>query len=328
LLRSSDQGRSFSAIDIGREDGRSSGYDIEEFSGHNVPSEPPPLLRLTYRAKDEKLFWRRLNDLELLLPRRLDGEVSIGTPIPISNECLGVSSHSGIPSSVVSRGDKVHVVWAEATEPDEDVPGVPAYVATYDRSTGALGERALVGYGPPPNDCHNTPGITMDSKGYLHVVVGTHGSPFPYARSLEPNDAHAGWTEPQLIGEGLGQTYIGLVCGPDDTLHLAFRLWLAGTEWHPLSHAGTLAYARKRPGEPWSEPRPLIVPAFSEYSVYYHRLTIDRKGRLFLSYTYWSTYWFYRNDYPGMRRSVPISSDGGDNWKLVESDDLVVNAGR
>jgi len=27
----------------------------------------------------------------------------------------------------------------------------------------------------------------------------------------------------------------------------------------------------------------LIVPPFSEYSVYYHRLTIDRRGRLFLS---------------------------------------------
>ena len=323
LIRSGEQGRSVSAIDIGREDGRSSQYDIEDFTGQNALSGPPPLLRGTYRASDEKLFWRRLNDLELLLPEEKDGELSTATSIPISSECIGVSAHSGIVSSLVSRGDKVHMVWAEATEPGVDAPGVPTYVATYDRSTGMLSEKVLVGYGPPPNDCHNSPSITMDSQGYLHVVAGTHGSPFPYARSLKPNDTQSGWTEAELVSEGARQTYIGLVCGPDDTLHMAFRLWLTNTEWHPISAAGTLAYMQKRPGEPWSEPRPLIIPPFSEYSVYYHRLTIDRKGRLFLSYTYYTTYWFYRNDQQERHRAVLMSSDGGRNWKLVGMNDLV-----
>jgi hypothetical protein len=218
---------------------------------------------------------------------------------------------------VVSRGDKVHVVWAEATEPTEQVPGVPTYVVTYDRATQTLGEPALVGYGAPPNDIHNTPSITMDSQGYLHVMAGTHGRPFQYARSLQANDASGPWTAAEPVGQDLSQTYIGLVCGADDTLHLTYRLWHRGEPPHPHSHHATLAYQRKRPGQPWESPRILVVPPFSEYSVYYHRLTIDRQGRLFLSYEYWSTFWFYRNDHFGRRRSLMTSADGGETWQLV-----------
>ena len=152
-------------------------------------------------------------------------------------------------------------------------------------------------------------------------LTGTHGQPFPYSRSLEPNDAGSGWTEPELIGDAR-QTYIGLVCGADDTLYAAFRMWRTNTEPHPLSTHATLAYQRKRPGQPWEEPRVLIVSPFSEYSVFYHRLTIDRAGRLFLSYDYWSTYWFYRTDHRGDRRAVLMSPDQGATWKLVETSDL------
>ena len=60
---------------------------------------------------------------------------------------------------------------------------------------------------------------------------------------------------------------------------------------------------------------------FSEYSIFYHRPTIDRAGRLFLSYDYWSTYWFYRTDHWGTRRAL-MSSDNGDTWKLAQTQDL------
>jgi hypothetical protein len=322
LLHSTDGGETFAAYLIPPHEAGRGGFDIEQFSGHNVPEGPPPLLRYTRTARDPKLRWRSLNDLELFLPEKVDGRLSVGDPIPISDKCIGLSAHSGIPASVVSRGAKVHVAWGEATDPEADVPGVPAYVATYDRETGRLGDPALIGYGAPPNDVHNSPSITMDSQGYLHVLAGTHGRAFPYARSLKPNDAHSGWTEAKPVGEGLPQTYIGLVCGPDDTLHLACRLWRNGVEPFPLSGHATLAYQRKRPGEPWEEPRVLIVAPFSEYSIFYHRLTIDRMGRLFLSYDYWSTYWFYRTDHFGSRRALLMSPDGGDTWKLVDNSDF------
>jgi hypothetical protein len=162
----------------------------------------------------------------------------------------------------------------------------------------------------------------MDSKGYLHVLIGTHGRAFRYARSLEPNTAAGGWTVAEELGAGLRQTYVGLVCDPDDTLHCVFRLWRDDGVHHPGGNYATLAYMRKRPGEAWSEPRLLVVAAFSDYSIFYHRLTIDRAGRLFLSYDYWSTYWFYRNERRGDRRALMMSGDGGDTWGMVGGEDL------
>jgi hypothetical protein len=268
-------------------------------------------------------MWRSLCDLALFVPEKGEGgPVEIGDPILVSKKCIGMSSHSGIPSSVVSRGSKVHVAWGEATDPEGDAPGVPTFVATYDRESGALSEPALVGYGPPANDVHNTPCITMDSKGYLHVLIGTHGRTFKYARSLGPNDSAGGWTEAEEIGPGLRQTYIGLVCDQEDTLHAVFRLWRTDTEYFPASSYATLAYMRKRAGEGWSEPRILVVAPFSEYSIFYHRLTIDRTGQLFLSYDYWSTFWFYRTDHFGSRRALMMSPDGGETWKMAGLGDM------
>ncbi|MEN6494839.1 MAG: BNR-4 repeat-containing protein [Thermoguttaceae bacterium] len=323
LLHSRDGGKTFSAYVLPGREGESRTFDFEQFSGQNTLDGPPPVLRYTQTARDAKLIWRVVNDLELFWPKKIDNRLVIGESVLVSKDAIGFSAHSGIPSGVVSRGSKAHVVWAEATDPAVKLPGVPTYVATYDRATGRLGKPALVGHGPPANDVHNTPSITIDGQGYLHVLVGTHGQPFPYARSLQPNDAQAGWTEPVPVGEKLSLTYIGLVCGPDDTLHLVARLFRFGEEPFPNSHHGTLAYLRKPSGKPWEAPRTLIVSPFSEYSVFYHRLTLDRTGRLFLSYDNWSTYWFYRMDYHGSRRALMMSPDGGATWKLAETSDLL-----
>ncbi len=320
LLHSDDHGATFTAWPVPG----SGGFDIEQFSGHNRLNGPPPLARFLQTARDPKLIWRRIHDLDLVLPtKQSDGSILMGEPIAISKKCIGLSTHSGIPSTLVSRGNKVHIAWGEATRPEAKAPGVPTYVVTYDRSTGQLGAPALVGYGPPANDVHNSPCITMDSKGFLHVLIGTHGRTFKYVRSLLPNSANGGWTEAEDVGAGLRQTYVGMVCDPDDTLHLVFRLWLNDRRYFPASHYANLAYMSKRPAESWSEAQPLIVAPFSEYSIFYHRLTIDRQGALFVSYDYWSTFWFYRNDHRGDRRSLLMSPDGGHAWKLVPSSEFL-----
>ena len=188
FLYASDGGENFSAYPIQGREEQPRTWDIEQFSGHNVPHGPPPVLRNTQtQGPDLRHFWRRVNDLELFVPRQDGDRLIIGDPILLSDKAIGIASHSGIPSAIASRGDRIHVIWGEATAPDEDVPGVPAYVVTYDRKQGLLGEPVFVGWGPPANDVHNTPSITIDSEGYLHTLTGTHGSPFAYARSLEPN---------------------------------------------------------------------------------------------------------------------------------------------
>ncbi|MFP3904286.1 MAG: BNR-4 repeat-containing protein [Armatimonadota bacterium] len=335
LLRSTDGGETFTAYVIEGRENEPRGWDIEQFSGHNTPEGPPPVVRITrtHRDSDRRLRWRSTNDLDLFVAEKTaDGDIAFNEPVRLTDKALGSSFHSGIPSMIVSRGSKVHVVWGEATDPDvsrEEIPGVPAYVATYDRQAQSLGEPVFMSYGPPPNDGHNTPSITMDSEGHLHVVVGTHGRPFQYLRSLAPNDAYSGWTEAIRTSEDdLRQTYVGLVCGADDALHLVFRLWMSGEEHLDGGLWAALAYQRKPAGGEWEEPKILLAPPLSEYSIYYHRLTVDRAGDLFISYDYWSTMWFYRNDQRGpvaagsgrpgrgWGRAVLTSPDGGDRWML------------
>lgn len=318
LLHSTDDGQTFRAYLIpGRED-RGRGLDLEQFSGHNLLAGPPPIAVNTAvpTEPDPKLFWRRVNALELFVPRKVNGRLEIGDPIPISPQGLGLSGHSGTPSAVVSRGDKVHIVWGEATDPNEKVAGVPTFVATYDKSTGTLGPKQLIGYGAPANDVHNTPSITMDSRGYLYAVTGTHGRPFWVAKSKQPNDASAGFEAAVQTGENLSQTYIGLVCGQDDVLHLAYRLNRSREAPHPLTYHTALTWQRKPFDGPWSAPQLLVLPPFGEYSIYYHRLTIDPAGRLYLSTDYWSTFWFYRNDTRSRPRHVLVSDDNGGTWRL------------
>jgi len=146
LLYSSDGGENFSAYPVQGREKQPRSWDIEQFSGHNIPHAPPPFLRNTQtQGADSRHFWRRENDLELFVPRKDGDKIIIGEPILLSDKAIGISSHSGIPSSVVSRDDRIHIIWGEATEPDEDVPGVPAYVVTYDRNEGLLGEPVFVG---------------------------------------------------------------------------------------------------------------------------------------------------------------------------------------
>ena len=237
---------------------------------------------------------------------------------------IGYSGHSGMPSSIVSRGDNVHVIWAEATDPaDKTIRGVPTYTATYDRRTGVLSQPALIGYGPPANDVHNTPCITMDSKGYLHALVGTHGNTFRYARSLQPDTAAQGWTEAAPLGEKLSQTYVGLVCDQNDMLHVVFRLARPPDNTFPVGSSSSLSLMSKPTmADAWSAPRQLVQPAFTDYCVYYHRLIIDRCNRIFLSYDYWSTYWFYRIDQAKSRRALMMSPDGCQTWRLASDQDL------
>ncbi len=113
LLHSADRGAHVTAYPI-----PGAGHiDIENFSGHNLPSGPPPLVRITRTAKDPKLIWRSLNDLALFLPEKRAGKIVMGDPVVVSRRCIGLSDHSGIPSSLVSRGSRVHLTWGEATEP-------------------------------------------------------------------------------------------------------------------------------------------------------------------------------------------------------------------
>ena len=320
LLYSADRGQTFSAVPMPID----GSFDIEQFSGHNLHDGPPPIMCHRVTDRDPTRIWRSVNDVKLILPKKEGGKIVMPEPITVSRSGIGLSVHSGIPSSIVSRGDNVHIIWGEATDPeDRSIPGVPTYTATYNRRNGTLSQPALIGYGPPANDIHNTPCITMDSKGYLHALVGTHGRTFLYARSRQPDTTTQGWTEATPLGENLPQTYVGLICDQSDMLHVVFRMGRTPDNTFPIGSSSSLSLMSKPAmADAWSEPRQLVVPAFTDYCVYYHRLVIDRNNRIFLSYDYWSTYWFYRNDQAKSRRALMMSPDGGKNWRLVSDKNL------
>lgn len=329
LVYTPDRGVTFQAIPF-----EGGVPDIEQFTGHNAPDGPPTVL--SYRqTKEHPATFCSYNDLLLYAPRKTGAGIEMGEPVLVSDKCLGACLHSGGPGSVATRDGKTHVVWGEVA-PD-DAPGVPTYIATFDRATGTLGEKVLLGYGPPVNDVHNVPAITLDSKGYIHVMTGAHGANFTYRRSLAPNDAYSGWTEPVNVldagyvddksdADGAGrQTYISLVCGPDDTLYTAYRQWRQGVDqYHGGNIYAALSFQSKPPDGPWGPAQPRVIPAVDGYSIYYHKLTVDRKGNLYLSYSYYTSDLTYQNEYPEHYHNcaIQVSRDKGATWKLAETSDF------
>jgi hypothetical protein len=113
----------------------------------------------------------------------------------------------GNGNMVVTWSNKTHVVW-------QDSSGVKAYknmVRTLDRSTGVWSRSHTLN---AAKDNHARPVIAVDSRGYLHVVLGGHHSPVKHLTSARPNDSSE-WDASEEIGMG---TYPMLVVGPDDAL--------------------------------------------------------------------------------------------------------------
>ncbi len=332
LLFSPDEGRSWQVNEL-----RGNIADIEQFTGHNALEVPPPVLAYETIAPHPARFCA-YNDLWLYMPRREGDRLDIGEPIKVAEAVIGSCQHSGGPASSVTRQGKTHIVWGEVSgNPDgteADERGVPTYVATYDHASGQVGTKVLLGYGPPVNDVHNVPAITMDSEGVLHVLIGAHGANFHYVRSLRPDDASA-WTEPDPIllkgyrteeGDSGKQTYISLVCDASDTLHTAFRQWRNDPQYHGGLQFAALSIQHKPKGGEWSEEAtPLVVGAVPGYSIWYHKLTVDRVGGLWMSYSYWTSDESYQGQFPNQyhNRAVLVSRDGGETWKLAETGDFI-----
>ncbi|MCP4450736.1 MAG: hypothetical protein GY809_04695, partial [Planctomycetes bacterium] len=84
LLHSGDHGATFTAWPVPG----SGSFDMEQFSGHNILTGPPPLARFHQTAKDPKLMWRRIHDLDLILPaKQPDGSIAMGDPVTVSTKC-------------------------------------------------------------------------------------------------------------------------------------------------------------------------------------------------------------------------------------------------
>jgi len=300
-------------------------YKMETFMGGKISQYPPVVLRyLRDSTKKSVSFWAKIHSLELFPTSLVANKLQVGTPILISNNCVGTSDHSGITNSVAADGNKLHLIWGETSDPDKKDPGVPTYTATYDRTSGTLSQPIFLTYSPPVNDAHNMSALLVDSRGTQHVIIGAHGRPFQY---LTCPAGTTDWSKALPMSE-LGQTYVGAALDAQDGIHLFCRTWRRGEDFPGIFDAA-LYYQHKGKNQSWEEQRPFALPALPGYGIYYHRLTVDRTGRLYLSMDYWPTWSAYRESYrdanvsrkQGKNRVVFTSTDGTD-WQIVSTKSL------
>ena len=151
---------------------------------------------------------------------------------------------------IIAFEGKTHLIWQDVT-----CEGYPNRVRSYDAAADTWSEPVTLDMGI---DNHARGVMTVDREGYLHVVLGGHGTTVSWCRSLRPNDTSA-WTDPQPIGAG---TYPVFICAPDGTLLLTLRG--LGEERHQRG----VDLHRRPPGGDWEQPL-RIVKLAEEYGQAY-----------------------------------------------------------
>jgi len=298
-----------------------------------------------------------------------EGTLEVSQPIRFAPKPAFLNpGHSGAGPSAARVGTRTYLVYGLAeAQKDKDgktIPGTPQYVVTYDHERRTVSEPILLGFGrncyTPKPDGHNGPAIVADSQGILHVVLGAHQDHLWYVHSKVQNPSSPDdWTEPEALGlkrrYDCGLTYTALVIDSKDTLHLVTRNLSRGLDANGnvlppgqknmKSMMRTLDYfraARQNDGTwKWEERGPLVVPLWHPgYSIFYHRLTLDQTGRLFLSYYYYAMQLSdeakaaYRAKWPEEVKDgqkvkpaahdpvILVSEDGGDTWRIAVTDDF------
>ena len=259
----------------------------------------------------------------------------------------GGIGHDG-QKKIASVGDNIFVVWARPVA----VPGhqgTPIYIAQYNRTEKRFVVGSTwVGSNGVEVDSHNQPVVGVDGTGYIHVLLGSHGTmennyeTVLHTRSENPLDASS-FTKPIRLPAS-GCTYPDLVIDRNDTLHVVCRRYEEYahvvpetfsqgyvyknkrpgdySEGFPLYPRSQLAYFRKRAGEDWSF-QPLVVTYFGTYVYWHNHISLDANDRIFVSYRYGP------HINPALAQpadpAILFSPDGGDTWKLATTKDLHLN---
>jgi hypothetical protein len=244
----------------------------------NLKKYPPPIIFYSIRNRPK-------GEMLMMLPEKnADGTLSFSKPIVIAKNSAAIPLHSGDGNFCISVGDNIHIIWT--TDKSLDGKGNTHYAATYNRKTGKLSKPVLVGTSNEyieKTDNHCQPVITVDSKGFLHAILGTHHHPSKYTHSIIPDSVEK-WSKPKMFGvmktrkRGEGSyTYPSINCDKYDNIHTVSR-------WAGYSYYFTLAYNKRTPDGKWDRQKLLVVPFRNMYGCWYHKVSIDRMGRLFAYY--------------------------------------------
>jgi hypothetical protein len=299
-------------------------YMMETYMGGKVSDYPPVVLRYIVNSKENTTFWSRRNQLEMFIPAMENNKLQISDPIVITDNCVGMAAHSGIVNPVAADGENLYIIWGATSDPKGKDPGVPTFTSTYNRKAQTLSAPILLAYAPPVNDVHNMSTLLVDSKGGRHVIIGSHGEPFQYLYTKPGSDE---WTQPEKMSD-LGQTYVGAILNNQDRIDMFCRTWQHGKDFPGRFNAG-LYFQQMDADNHWKPAAPFAEVPLPGYAVFYHRLTVDRTGRAYLSFSYWSTWAAYRESFrnAGERRAAGadrlfFSSADGQHWNLLTNQEM------
>jgi hypothetical protein len=335
LLYSTDSGRDWRLVRLpftppnASPDGRNDGTCASEhLTGWNLRPDPP--LIAMWQPVGQWPGYRACRMALYVAQPYFDGDrLVLPKPVRVTDRSLGMVQAAGGASFAATVGTTTYITWAEVAPPDAGAS--PIFVAAYDQTAGTVGAAQEVEQARPVNDDHCTPGIVADSQGGLHVVSGSHNSAFMYTHTATPGDP-ATWSKPvPMLLDGYRvagrsphgrQTYVSLVCTPEDRLVVAFRQWRCGVDpdFHGQPYEALCAQWLD-PGGTWTKPLRIAFCSRNRgYAQYYQKMSIDRRGRIFLSLNY-----FRPKDWPVEERVVNryhhrmilMSANGGESWRFA-----------
>jgi hypothetical protein len=169
-------------------------------------------------------------------------------PYLLSEQGCGRATGYAEANKIVTHGDRTHVAWLDSPE-----EGFRVRVRTLNRKTDQWSPVYTIGQA---YDNHGGPALTIDSRGFLHVVYYPHHHAMRYRKSKRPGDASE-WEAEIEFGERL--TYPTLVCDQDDTLVFTGRRSFTDRPWQ--------VELWKRPsGGEWQRQGPILASRYKGYS--------------------------------------------------------------
>ncbi len=197
-----------------------------------------------------------------------------------------------------SSGD-VHLffVYREARDPGGDTPGSLMY-ARFHNGTWSHPVEILTS---PDGGRLNLPAVTLDPRGYFHVVWqgGALGQIYYSRAHVLQVDSARGWTLPRLLSN-TASSNSDILAASDGVLHLAFTL--AGEN---------IFYRQSRDGgQSWTPELAISHAEPSNSASDYPRIAVDQSGRLHVAWTQFEL----PHGWPPSGAFYSQSSDGGKNW--------------
>lgn len=192
MLYSADRGGSWGVVELpfGEQqpymDNANRGSFAYEMPTGQRDIDGPPFIAVWREIGDWRGAYATRNALYVTQPYWDDDEVVVPKPVLVTSRFLGMVRSVGGTSFATTVGEKTYFTWTQV----RSLPtlGTPTYVGVYDHASGTVTQRVRAAYGHPINDNHCTPAMTIDSRGYIHLVTGAHNRPFRYTRSVRPYD--------------------------------------------------------------------------------------------------------------------------------------------